>query len=173
MHLVSTNHRVRFHLDPRTCSLTARVWQTNRITGNRDAPATHRTGSGAPWLGRGFPTQGRRQLQTERRAVARDRPRQRPRVAHVLITVPVVSLVRSADTESCQHAPQRSTRRPTPRSAIARKPLGVGLQPGLCCNKTGGPPNGSGQGRSDRHWIHECPGATKPRRRAWPTRALR
>jgi hypothetical protein len=33
MHLVSTNHRVRFHLDPRTCSLTVRVWQTNRITG--------------------------------------------------------------------------------------------------------------------------------------------
>lgn len=33
MHLVSTNHRVRFHVNPTTCRLTATVHQTNRVTG--------------------------------------------------------------------------------------------------------------------------------------------
>jgi hypothetical protein len=33
MHLVSTNHRVRFHVNPRTCSLSGSVRQTNRVKG--------------------------------------------------------------------------------------------------------------------------------------------
>lgn len=33
MHLVSTNHRVRVHLNPKTCWLSVRVRQTNRIAG--------------------------------------------------------------------------------------------------------------------------------------------
>jgi hypothetical protein len=33
MHLVSTNHRVRIHVNPRTCRLSATVHQTGRVTG--------------------------------------------------------------------------------------------------------------------------------------------